>query len=95
MESSLGDKLTAKAIAADESTELGIVIVSPWKAAANELTAVQILPPCTVQLTAYHNQHALYVRPTGRVYKEQFFCLMQKVAAIHVTCKAIYHSNLV
>ncbi|XP_034233836.1 tudor domain-containing protein 1 isoform X2 [Thrips palmi] len=85
IENSLGDRLTAKAVGVDGLTELGVVTVSSWSPAANELVAVQIVPPCTVVMTAYHNQNALYVRPTGRTYKEQFFCLMQKVAAAHVT----------
>lgn len=79
------DKLTANCLALDGKTVLGSVIVSPWKPVANELVPIQIIPPCSVVLSAYHNQHALYVRPSGRVYKEQLFSLMQRVAALHVT----------
>ena len=85
VETSTDTKATAQ-ILSPEGTVLGQVVLTPWEPhSVMELTPVPIVPPCEVVLTAYYSQHALYVRPTGRLFQEQFFSLIQKVATVHVT----------
>ena len=80
-------KATAKVLDPDGAV-VGEICILPWEPTSTlPLVAVHFSPPCRVLLTAYHNQHDLYVRPIGRAFEEQFFTLMQKVAAAHVTCK--------
>lgn len=88
VESTTDTKATAKVLARD-GTEIGEICMVPWEPTSSpDLIPVMFSPPCQVVLTAYHHQHALYVRPSGRVFQEQFFTLLQKVAAVHVTCKS-------
>lgn len=77
-------KVTAQVVN-NNNEVIGVVSISPWVPSKQWLIPVQLVPPCQVIITAYHNQNAVYVRPVGRNYQEQMFTVLQMVAAVVAT----------